>query len=191
MQNMYLLYLFHSVQWADQAGHVWIQSCYDTSPASGDAGGRSLLPPCHMTETSDLCQTEGRRDRWGGWLREGGGLGSISDWHKIISLWIISVSELKSLATDCHFETECHFSVTVLFFACSSPCPLTSFPPPFHSLAQLPPGQPSCGIVGVIFRFANSATEVPSFWTVCPRWSWHRSFGKSFPPWDTSKCSRE
>lgn len=88
---------------------MWIQSCYDTSPVSGDVGGRSLLPPCHMAETSDLCQTEAQRETDGaaGWGR--GGVGSISDSHKIISLWIISVSELKSLATDCHFETECHF----------------------------------------------------------------------------------
>lgn len=52
---------------------MWIQSYYDTSPASGDVGGRSLLPPYHTTETSDLCQTEGQRERDGA---GGGGCGA-------------------------------------------------------------------------------------------------------------------
>lgn len=50
-----------------------------------------------------------------------------------ISLWVISVSKLKSLATIRHFETEWHFLVTKLVFACSRTCP--QFPLcPFHSL---------------------------------------------------------
>ena len=127
---------------------------------------RRKVPSATMSHDRNFWPVSDRRaerDRWGGrWEVQAGG--GISNSHKIISLWIISVSKLKSLATDGHFETECCFWVTVLFFACSSPCPLTRVPPPPHSLAQLPPGQPSCGIIGVIFRFANSATKVPSFW---------------------------
>lgn len=93
----------------------------------------------------------------------------LGDSYKIASFWIIFVSKLKSLATNHHFETECHFLVTNLLFACRRTHSITSFPLlpfPWTLLvldqlphAPLPLSWPSCDIIDVIFRFANSAAE--------------------------------
>lgn len=88
---------------------------------------------------------------------------------KISSFWMISVSKLKSLLPTVVLKQKASFQC-LLLFACSKTNLVTSVPPlpfpqPLVVLAQLPhaplpPAQPSCGIIGVIFRFANSAAEL-------------------------------
>lgn len=53
----------------------------------------------------------------------GAGRGSISNSHKIISLWIISVSKLKSLATDGHLEQNAAFEWLFCFLLAAALVP--------------------------------------------------------------------
>lgn len=63
--------------------------------------------------------------------------------------------------------------------------PPSLFPKPDPVLAPtascpLPPAWSSCDIMGVIFRFANSAPKAASFWKASPQWSWDGSFDSPF-----------
>ena len=143
---------------------------------------RRKVPSATMSHDRNIWPVSDRRaerDRWGGrWeVQVGGG---ISNSHKIISLWIISVSKLKSVATDGHFETVCCFWVTVLFLhSAALVLALASLLPtawPSFLRASLP--------VALLVLYLDLRIQQPKSLPSGdgPWWSWHRSFGKSFLP---------
>lgn len=52
----------------NEQGTFGSTAALNTSPSAGNAGEGSLLPLHHTTETSNLCQTRGQREKQEGFL---------------------------------------------------------------------------------------------------------------------------